>query len=154
MKHWTNPLLLPVLIVENYSLRSNLFAQDLDDQMVALERQTGVVFAARKVHSEEKAIRPEHLPRDKIHNLTQDMHTLLTEIIHFQRCADWILDFTNWIKTVGKEIEDFDMSERQSLVEQREVIEFVEFMASEALGRVGIQKSLRERIQSQINVVS
>jgi hypothetical protein len=61
-----------------------LFAWDLGDQVVALERQTGIVFAGRIVVENEGNIDPEKIPRDKIRTLTRDMHTLLTEIIFFE----------------------------------------------------------------------
>ena len=85
IKSWSHPVLLPILLLHNYMSRSDLFAMDLDDQVVALERQTGVVFAGRTVRSHEASIDPEKIPRDTIKNLTRDMHTLLTEIIFFEK---------------------------------------------------------------------
>jgi hypothetical protein len=158
ISHWGHPLLLPILLLQNYMSRSNLFAWDLDDQVVALERQTGVVFAGRTVNSYEVNIDPGKIPRDKIRTLTKDMHSLLTEIIFFERVVTWVLDCSAFLEKTVKEshedgVEVEDRANNDWRRENRKVLEMVESLAADALSLCGLQKSLKERVQSQINVV-
>jgi hypothetical protein len=147
--HWTNPMLLLVLLLENYTFRSHLFAWDLDDQVVALERQTGVVFAGRTAGSRAKSHTPESIPRDKIQVLTEDMHSVLTEIIFFERVVAWIVDCSSFLE---KSIGEMDLAGKgDGMIE---ILEFLGHISATATGMCGFQKSLKERVQSQINVVS
>jgi hypothetical protein len=147
--HWTNPMLLLVLLLENYTFRSHLFAWDLDDQVVALERQTGVVFAGRTASSRAKSRTPESIPRDKIQVLTEDMHSVLTEVIFFERVVAWIVDCASFLE---KSIGEMDLAGKgDGMIE---ILEFLGHISATATGMCGFQKSLKERVQSQINVVS
>jgi hypothetical protein len=157
ISHWGHPVLLPILILHNYMFRSDLFATDLDDQVVALERQTGVVFAGRTVRSHEGNIDPEKIPRDTIKTLTKDMHTLLTEIIFFERVVNWTVDCAAFLEKVVKEGEDTEVEGRERITlvrEDREILEMLESIGAHAMSLCACQKSLKERVQSQINVVS
>jgi hypothetical protein len=160
ISQWGNPLLLPVLLLENYMSRAHLYAWDIDDQVIGLERQTGVVFAGRTVHLHERAIQPENLPRDKIRQLTQDMHTLLTEIIFFHRVTAWCVDCADFFAKTNKEIarlsrtlreRDTDADDR--FAQEQEMAEVIEFMEVGAKGLCGMQNSSRGRVDSQIQVV-
>jgi hypothetical protein len=155
--HWGHPALLPILLLQNYMSRTNLFAWDLDDQVVALERETGVVFAGRTVRANEGNIDPEKIPREKIRTLTRDMHTLLTEIIFFERVVTWVVDCAAFL---GKSANEFgaaevENQEKKALrLENREILEMLESLGADATSLCGFQKALKERVQSQINVVS
>jgi hypothetical protein len=156
ISHWGHPVLLPILILHNYNFRSDLFATDLDDQVVAVERQTGVVFAARTVRLHEGNIEPEKIPRDTIKTLTKDMHTLLAEIILFERVVKWTADCAAFLEKSVREIEGTEVEgrERDTLRrENREILEMLESIGTHAMSLAACQKSLKERVQSQINVV-
>lgn len=146
---WTHPLLLPVLVAHNYRIRSHLFPLDLNDQVVALERQTGVVFAGRVVKAEELNMLPENIPRQKIRRLTRDMHPLMTEIIFFGGVVEWITTCGEWLEALVKQVDDLDIVEERN----NEILEMVTYWRSDSESLLGHQKSLKERVQSQINVV-
>jgi hypothetical protein len=149
--HWTHPFLLPVLLLENYMSRSHFFAWDLDDHVVFLERETGVVFAGRTIRERnpEVNVRPEMIPREKIQQLTRDMHSLVTEIIFFERVVVWIGDCAGFLEKKLMELNEGVMRPQD-----REILEFIEFLTADSKCMVGMQKSLKERMQNQINVVS
>ena len=154
--YWGHPILLPIILLENYMQRSNLFAWDLGDQVVALERQTGVVFAGRTVFENEGNIDPEKIPRDKIRTLTRDMHTLITEIIFFERVVTWMVDCVGFLEKSGREIDTAEVEGQDKNArrrENREILEMLECIRADALCLCGYQKSLKERMQNQINVV-
>lgn len=157
ISHWSHPILLPILLLQNYISRSNIFAWDLDDQVVALERQTGVVFAGRTVVASERSIDPEKMPRDKIKELTKDMHTLLTDIIFFERVVAWTVDCAAFLEKSLKEIDMVEVQGREINEwrrENREILEMLESIGTDAKSLCWLQKSLKERVQSQIGVVS
>ncbi|CZR69349.1 uncharacterized protein PAC_19249 [Phialocephala subalpina] len=147
VEQWTHPLFLPILLVYNYRIRSHLFAWDLDDQVVDLERQTGVVFAGRTVRTKETSVLPESIPREKIRDLTKYMHTLMAEIIFFERVVEWTSDCNDWLESVADELYQLKV-EKDS-----EILEMIQFMRSDAKNFKGLVRALKERVQSQINVL-
>jgi hypothetical protein len=154
--HWGHPVLLPILLLQNCMSRSNLFAWNLDDQVVVLERQTGVVFAGRTALPNEGNIDPENIPRNKIRTLTRDMHSLLTEIIFFKRVITWMADCARFLEKSVREIGPGEVGyqdENSLRRENREILEMLESIGADARSLSGLQKSLKERVQSQINVV-
>ncbi len=148
---WTNPMLLPTLFLDTYQYRAKIFAFDLTDQVTALEQQTGVVFAARTVKRSEMDVNPEEMPREKIRKLTQEMHTLLTEIILFETVTSWLIDCTKFLE---KCLGELNKENGKDMRENREVLEMLEFMITDATSIAWCQKSMKERVNSQINVVS
>lgn len=152
---WSNPILLPITLLENYIMRSKLFAQDLGDQIVALERQTGVVFAGRNVQTQELTIQPEQIPKVSIRKLTQDMHTLLTEIIFFERVVEWSSDCASFLEKCTMEINGAQLPEHRTdlVVSNRDALENIEYLAATCKSIAGIQRASKERVQSQIGVV-
>ncbi|KAH6662103.1 hypothetical protein B0J14DRAFT_310194 [Halenospora varia] len=147
---WDDPMLLPVILLENYQIRSNLFAWDLDDQVVALELQTGVVFAGRTVLTKEAAIQPEDFPREKIRLLTKDMHSLLAEIIYLERVMEWTVDCAAFLIKTQEAITQLIPTEGRT---GQEMIEAIEHLEANAKGHTGFQRALKERVQSQIGVL-
>jgi len=152
---WANPMLLPIILLENYQVRSHLFAHDLADKIVELERQTGVVFAGRAVNPSEFDIHPENIPKVGIRKLTQDMHTLLTEIIFFERVAEWSFDCAKFLDKSTTQLRNSLLPEnKKNLVgETRETLETIEYMTASCKSMCGFQRSAKERVQSQIGVV-
>lgn len=130
LSHLGHPVLLPILLIQNCISRSNLFAWDLDDQVVALERQTGVVFAGRTVRANEGSIDPERIPRDKIRTLTKDMHTLLTEIIFFERVVNWAVDCAAFLEKSVKELDGLEAEAQENHVLRRENREILDMLES------------------------
>lgn len=155
LSQWNNPMLLPMILLENYMMRSDLFAHDLGDQIVGLERQTGVVFAGRTVNSHELAIEPEQIPKGGIRKLTQDMHTLLAEIIYYERCVEWSLDCTGFLENCTRELSKSTLPDDKKYLknETQEVLETIEYLAASAKSMCGFQRALKERVHSQIGVL-
>jgi hypothetical protein len=156
ISHWEHPALLPIILVENYISRSNLFAWDLDDQVVALERQTGVVFAGRLASASIGNIDPEKIPKNTIRDLTRDMHTLLTQIIFFERVVAWMVDCAAFLEKAVRELDATEVEGRERNEwrrANREILEMLESIRADATSLCGLQKSLKERVQSQIGVV-
>jgi glutamate-1-semialdehyde 2,1-aminomutase len=156
---WTNPLLLLTLLLENYMIRSDLFAWDLDDRIVALERQTGVVFAGRAVRAKELNIKTNELPNETIAQLTRDTHTLLTEIIFYERVVEWSGDCAAFLKELSAKVTDITSEKeygRESSLRKgfRDVEENVDLLMASAKSMCGFQAGLKQRVQSQINVVN
>jgi hypothetical protein len=152
---WANPILLPIVLLENYQIRSHLFAHDLADKVVELERQTGVVFAGRTVNPSEFDIHPENIPKVGIRKLTQDIHTLLTEIIFYERVAEWSFDCAIFLEKSTTQLRNCLLPEnKKKLVgETRETLETIEYLTASCKSMVGFQRSAKERVQSQIGVV-
>ncbi|KAF8849846.1 hypothetical protein BDZ45DRAFT_697226 [Acephala macrosclerotiorum] len=147
VEQWTQPLLLPILLIYNYRVRSHLFAWDLDDQVVDLERQTGVVFAGRTVRTKEMSVIPESIPREKIGDLTKYMHTLMAEIIFFERVVEWTSDCNDWLEGIASEMYQLKVEK------DNEILEMIQFVRSDAKSFNGLARALKERVQSQINVL-
>jgi len=153
---WTNPMLLPTIILENYILRADLFAWNLDDQVVDLERQTGVVFAGRDVRIEERKIKSTDIPKQTIEKLTREMHTLHTQIIFYQRMVEWSVDCAKFLEGCANEFwsfTEYQIRRRESRRPFRELSENLEFLHTTARQMCGQQGGLKQRIQSQIDVV-
>jgi len=152
---WANPMLLPTILIENHMIRSGLFAHGLDDRVIALERQTGVVFAGRIVNPKELAIQPGDIAKVSIRKLTQDMHTLLTEIIFYERVVEWSFDCADSLEKCSKELSKSLLpNNRESLYENnRELLETIEYLAASRKSMSGFQRTSKERVQSQIEVV-
>jgi hypothetical protein len=115
-----------------------------------------VVFAGRTALPNEGNIDPENIPRNKIRTLTRDMHSLLTEIIFFERVITWMADCARFLEKSVREIGPGEVGyqEENSLRrENREILEMLESIGADARSLSGLQKSLKERVQSQINVV-
>ncbi|TVY51394.1 hypothetical protein LCER1_G005876 [Lachnellula cervina] len=155
ISQWANPMLLPIILMENHMIRSRLFAHDLDDQVVALERQTGVVFAGRSVRPKELAIQPEQIPKVSIRKLTQDMHTLLTEIIFYERVLEWSFDCADSLQKCTRELSKSTLPEsRTGLYESnRDILETIEYLAASRKSMSNFQRTSKERVQSQIGVL-
>ncbi|KAH8685378.1 hypothetical protein BGZ60DRAFT_522672 [Tricladium varicosporioides] len=148
--YWDHPMLLPITVLENYQIRSNLFAWDLDDQVVALELQTGVVFTGRTVQTKEATIQPEDFPREKIRLLTKDMHSLLAEIIYFERVVEWTVDCVAFLIKTQEAITRLIPAEERA---GQEIIEAMESLGANAKSHTRFQRALKERVQSQIGVL-
>ena len=97
---------------------------------MALERQTGVVFAGRTVRANEGSIDPERIPRDKIRTLTKDMHTLLTEIIFFERVVNWAVDCAAFLEKSVKELDGLEAEAQENHVLRRENREILDMLES------------------------
>jgi Mg2+ and Co2+ transporter CorA len=152
---WTNPMLLPTILMENHMIRSALFAHDLDDRVIAIERQTGVVFAGRIINPKELAIQPKNIPKVSIRKLTQDMHTLLTKIIFHERIVEWSFDCVDSLEKCSGELSKSLLPEnRTTLYESnRELLETIEYLAASRKSMSSFQQTSKERVQSQIGVV-
>lgn len=156
VRFWNHPILLPLVFMDNYLSRCHIFAWDLEDRVTDLERRTGVVFSGRTAaKNEELELNPENVPRKRIRALTIDMHTLLTEIVFFEKVAFWTCNCIDFIYRSTKEIiENCDkVKNPEEKRKDREVLEQLEFMAADAKSRCGMQDQAKQRVQAQINVV-
>jgi len=153
---WTAPLLLPTILLDNYITRADLFAWNLDDQVVALERQTGVVFTGRNVKMEEHDIKSTEIPKQIIEKLTREMHTLHTRIIFYQRIVEWSAECAKFLENCENDfrgLTEFEIRGRGWKRVSRELLESIEFLQTSAKQMCGQQGGLKQRIQSQIDVV-
>jgi len=153
---WASPFLLPTIVLETYILRTDLFAWSLDDRVVALERQTGVVFAGRDIRVEERNIKSTNISKETIERLTKDMHTLHTQIIFYQRIAEWSVDCGNFLEEWGMAFKESSGFKTRGHVWRRsfmQLMENIEFLQTTSRMMCAQQKGLNQRIQSQIDVV-
>lgn len=82
------------------------------------------------------------------------MHTLLTEIIFFGRFAEWSSDCAEFLAKTAKELDEKLSTEQRVAVKlEREMIEVIEFLGMGGKGLNAMQRSSKERVNPQINVV-
>lgn len=151
---WTHPMLLPVVLLENHMERAKAFTVKLEDRVLELERSTGVVFAGRLGGREKKGAR--HHTRRDMRKLTQDMHTTLSEIIIFSSATSWdvncALAFREWCQDMPDLIPQ--QRWRSTIQGSRELAEMVDHLVGVSKDRDKYVETLKERVQSQITVVS
>lgn len=93
------------------------------------------------------SVLPESIPREKIRDLTKYMHTLMAEIIFFEPVVEWVSDCNNWLEIFAGELYQLKVDK------DNEILEMIQFMRSDAKSFNGLPRALKERVQSQINVV-
>jgi hypothetical protein len=82
------------------------------------------------------------------------MHTLLTEIIFYERVAEWSFDCATFLEKSTTQLRNCLLPENKKLVsETRETLETIEYLTASCKSMVGFQRSAKERVQSQIGVV-
>ena len=83
------------------------------------------------------------------------MHTVLAEVIFFERVVEWSFDCANFLEKSTRELSKSLLPEnRRGLVrENRVMLESIEYLAATGKSMLGFQRSSKERVQSQIGVV-
>ena len=150
---WTHPMFLPTILLETHIQRVQSFSETLEDQVMEIERSTGVVFAGR-LGGQTQHPPKEHTRRDT-HKLTQDMHTTLSNIIIFSCTTSWDMDFApvlhKWCKEVAKSIPESRW--RSTIQGTRALGEALEHMVGTSKSNSTYITTLKERVQSQVTVV-
>ena len=122
-------MFLPTVLLSNYLTRANLFAWNLDDKLIGVEKQTGVVFAGRNIEALEFTTDAVELPKSRITILTRDMHTLQTEIIFYQRVVEWSDECADFLASLTMRLLSGGGRERASYQEILESVEYLKQMA-------------------------
>ena len=148
---WAHPLLLPTVLLKNYMNRSEIFAANLDDQIVNLEASVGVTFAGRLEGRRAAAVERTtgKLPtRKDMVELIMDTHTALTHVIFMSRMATFTHDCAEYLLSLGQGINNRILAEEtKSLCELQEGTRYME-SASHVMQ--GFCTSLKDRVSSQI----
>lgn len=150
---WTHPMFLPTILLATHVQRVVSFAETLEDQVMEIERSTGVVFAGRLGGGTQHP-QKEHTRRDT-RKLTQDMHTTLSNILLFSTSTSWDMDFApvlhRWCKEVAKSIPESRW--RSTIQGTRALGEALEHMIGISKSNSTYNTTMKERVQSQVNVV-
>lgn len=150
---WTHPMLLPTILLETHMQRAQNFARNLEDQVMGIERSTGVVFAGR-LGGQAKPPPKEHTRRNT-QKLTQDMHTTLSDIIMFSTSTTWDLDFAPVLLKWCKDVADVIPQTRwhSTIQGTRALCEVLEHMVGMSKSMCDFITTLKEKVQSQVTVV-
>ena len=149
---WEHPMILPVLLLQNLSDRSDAFSTTILGQNVFdIEGAVGVAFPNR-VDSASFTSRT----REDLHELTASVHANMVQILFARNVFEWLSGCCEFLLELHDGLSGqlhSPMSTRLEAlsVELREVIEHISASTKSLKHFVA---TLKERAQSQLDVVS
>ena len=148
----THPLFLPTALLHVYYQRTAKRTRTLEYQLIELENELGVTFAggAGLNLDEPQENWPEYIDVKKS---TIGLHSTMPQIIFMQRVCEWARGYVNFILKLEEKIsKDSTLKIDDTL--SRELREAIMFVASSLEAIHGFFRTLQERAQTQLGVVS
>ncbi len=148
----THPLFLPTVLLHVYYQRTATRTRTLEHQLVKLENELGVTFAGAAGLNRDRPQEnwPEYIDVKKA---TIGLHSTMPQIIFMQRVCDWARGYGDFILKLEEKIST-DATLKIDDTVSRELREAVMFVASSLEAIHGFFRTLQERAQAQLGVVS
>jgi hypothetical protein len=149
MHLWNDPMLLPVILLQNYSQRMSIRSMILQEELVTLEKKLGVTHGSGATPS----MKVEDWPKEvDVKKSTRELHSTMTQIIFLSGICAWASQYGTFILGLEKEIYSdgsLKLARTRSTDLHEDTLHVISFLAGLHLRF----NSLKERGQTQINVV-
>ncbi|KAL9621094.1 MAG: hypothetical protein Q9160_004479 [Pyrenula sp. 1 TL-2023] len=141
-RFWTHPMLLPTIILQNHSHRAEKYTYSLGQEVLNIEHQTGVAFPTHMVQQQKRS--KEHL-----YAMTKQLHANMVQIIFTNRIYSWEIQYVAFLQKTHGELAEY----LQMLGIHQELQECIEHIASVVTELADFARILKERTQSQLDIV-
>jgi hypothetical protein len=146
---WNDPILLPAILLQNYSQRTEARTLTLQAELKYSESLLGVTSAGGV-----KPIRTKKWPADvDIKQITTDLHTTMTQTVFICGVCEWARQYGKFVLDQEDEIHG-NSSPKSGQARSTELRDSILHVTSSLEGVYIRCNTFRERAQTQINVVS